>query len=455
MRSKRRRIPDEGLCRWDGDKKVKRRKPFRPAMVLLVCLLLTAVAGCAKSTTTASSSAYSPLIAAWESALAGRDLSTADGLRKAIEAPGPLFAHSPNEKQSFAYEVTEEEGAGVVMWRLVRGADPLGKESWWEHACADVQVEGAHLAPHPVGCRPGVPEEPPGEALPGETADPQGQRPWARPADGDLSSTCDPENTEVVMDQFQASGPREEARLSVRNQGTRSCDLIGTPGIRFQSETGSRVVSPGGGSGEVRLGPGQSSTSTVSWEPESAPPGSRQRVDVTLGSSEPARVQFGYGTTIDPFRLPGGTGRVSAWSSPSEVAAIGDVGAVSTTVAPTCDSQRVSAALTSAQQGYGSASAARVQAEIHVTNDSFLPCRADKISVASERAPGQMSTGEVPEQVILPGGRGAARISWEPTSAPDSRTTWTVDFGGGGDPVPLDQNKAFIPAAAQQITING
>lgn len=433
---------------------MRRWRLLRPATAVLVCLVITGVAGCAKSTTSSIVSTYSPLISAWESALAGRDLRTADSIRTALEAPGPLYALSPNEGE-FAYEMTEGGGTGVVMWRLVHGADPLGKESWWEHACADVQVEGAHLAPHPVGCRPGVPEEPPGEALPGETADPQGQRPWARPADGDLSLTCDPENVEVVMDQFQASGPKEEARLSVRNRGTRSCDLRGTPGIRFQDEGESRVVSLGGGDRVVRLEPGQSSTSMVSWKPDSAPPGSRQRVDVTLGSSEPIRVQFGYGATIDPFRLPSGAGRVGAWSSPTEVTTLGDVGNVPTTVAPTCDSQRFSAALVPARQRIYSASEARVEAGIHITNNSFLPCRVNRIFVANPSAPGQDLTSEIPEQVVLPGKGYTVGISWGPASAPETQATWTVDFGGGGGSVALAQEEMFIPATAQQIEIIG
>ncbi|WP_406018799.1 DUF4232 domain-containing protein [Kocuria rhizophila] len=341
------------------------------------------------------------------------------------------------------------------MWRLVHGADPFEEESWWEHVCANVQVEGAHLKPQPTGCHPGVPDDPPSNALPNEVEHPPSQHPWARPASGDLTFACEPENVEVVIDQLQASGAKDSARLSVRNYGTSSCDLLGTPGIRFQNERESRVVSLGGGTGAVRLEPGQSSTATMSWAPTSEPPGPQQRVDVTLGGIDPIRAQFGYGATSDPLRFPSGTGRVGAWSPPSESAALGDVSRVPAVVAPTCGAQRVSAALAPVDQEEEPATGSRVHAEIRITNHSFLPCRVNQISVMDLSPSGQVVFSEISERVILPGEEYAAKVSWEPASAPGSPTAWSVDFDGGGGPVSLEQQEDFIPTTASQIEIGG
>ena len=396
-----------------------------------------------------------PLLAAWEMAVAGRDLSAPADLRNALEMPGPLFGRDELTGGTFAYEMGSGGESDVVMWRLVHGADPFEEESWWEHACANVQVEGAHLKPQPTGCHPGVPDDPPSNALPNEVEHPPSQHPWSRPANGDLTFACEPENIEVVVDQLQASGAKDSARLSVRNYGTSSCDLLGTPGIRFQNERESRVVSLGGGTGAVRLKPGQSSTATMSWAPTSEPPGPQQRVDVTLGGIDPIRAQFGYGATSDPLRFPSGTGRVGAWSPPSESAALGDVSRVSAVVAPTCGAQRVSAALAPVDQEEEPASGSRVHAEIRITNHSFLPCRVNQISVMDLSPSGQVVFSEISERVILPGEEYAAKISWEPASALGSPTAWTVDFDGGGGPVSLDQQEEFIPTMASQIEIGG
>ena len=418
-------------------------------------MLLMVATGCAPSGARSIDSSYSPLLAAWERAVAGRDLSAPADLRNALEMPGPLFGRDELTGGTFAYEMGSGGESDVVMWRLVHGADPFEEESWWEHACANVQVEGAHLKPQPTGCLPGVPDDPPSNALPNEVEHPPSQHPWSRPANGDLTFACEPENIEVVVDQLQASGAKDSARLSVRNYGTSSCDLLGTPGIRFQNERESRVVSLGGGTGAVRLKPGQSSTATMSWAPMSEPPGPQQRVDVTLGGIDPIRAQFGYGATSDPLRFPSGTGRVGAWSPPSESAALGDVSRVSAVVAPTCGAQRVSAALAPVDQEEEPASGSRVHAEIRITNHSFLPCRVNQISVMDLSPSGQVVFSEISERVILPGEEYAAKISWEPASALGSPTAWTVDFDGGGGPVSLDQQEEFIPTMASQIEIGG
>ena len=418
-------------------------------------MLLMVATGCAPSGARSIDSSYSPLLAAWERAVAGRDLSAPADLRNALEMPGPLFGRDELTGGTFAYEMGSGGESDVVMWRLVHGADPFEEESWWEHACANVQVEGAHLKPQPTGCLPGVPDDPPSNALPNEVEHPPSQHPWSRPANGDLTFACEPENIEVVVDQLQASGAKDSARLSVRNYGTSSCDLLGTPGIRFQNERESRVVSLGGGTGAVRLKPGQSSTATMSWAPTSEPPGPQQRVDVTLGGIDPIRAQFGYGATSDPLRFPSGTGRVGAWSPPSESAALGDVSRVSAVVAPTCGAQRVSAALAPVDQEEEPASGSRVHAEIRITNHSFLPCRVNQISVMDLSPSGQVVFSEISERVILPGEEYAAKISWEPASALGSPTAWTVDFDGGGGPVSLDQQEEFIPTMASQIEIGG
>lgn len=434
---------------------MKCRRLIRLGTAWLVCMLLMVATGCAPSGARSIDSSYSPLLAAWERAVAGRDLSAPADLRNALEMPGPLFGRDELTGGTFAYEMGSGGESDVVMWRLVHGADPFEEESWWEHVCANVQVEGAHLKPQPTGCLPGVPEDPPSNALPNEVEHPPSQHPWSRPANGDLTFACEPENIEVVVDQLQASGAKDSARLSVRNYGTSSCDLLGTPGIRFQNERESRVVSLGGGTGAVRLKPGQSSTATMSWAPTSEPPGPQQRVDVTLGGIDPIRAQFGYGATSDPLRFPSGTGRVGAWSPPSESAALGDVSRVSAVVAPTCGAQRVSAALAPVDQEEEPASGSRVHAEIRITNHSFLPCRVNQISVMDLSPSGQVVFSEISERVILPGEEYAAKISWEPASALGSPTAWTVDFDGGGGPVSLDQQEEFIPTTASQIEIGG
>ena len=434
---------------------MKCRRLIRLGTAWLVCMLLMVATGCAPSGARSIDSSYSPLLAAWERAVAGRDLSAPADLRNALEMPGPLFGRDELTGGTFAYEMGSGGESDVVMWRLVHGADPFEEESWWEHACANVQVEGAHLKPQPNGCLPGVPDDPPSNALPHEVEHPPSQHPWSRPANGDLTFACEPENIEVVVDQLQASGAKDSARLSVRNYGTSSCDLLGTPGIRFQNERESRVVSLGGGTGAVRLKPGQSSTATMSWAPTSEPPGPQQRVDVTLGGIDPIRAQFGYGATSDPLRFPSGTGRVGAWSPPSESAALGDVSRVSAVVAPTCGAQRVSAALAPVDQEEEPASGSRVHAEIRITNHSFLPCRVNQISVMDLSPSGQVVFSEISERVILPGEEYAAKISWEPASALGSPTAWTVDFDGGGGPVSLDQQEEFIPTMASQIEIGG
>ncbi|WP_343232805.1 DUF4232 domain-containing protein [Kocuria rhizophila] len=434
---------------------MKCRRLIRLGTAWLVCMLLMVATGCAPSGARSIDSSYSPLLAAWERAVAGRDLSAPADLRNALEMPGPLFGRDELTGGTFAYEMGSGGESDVVMWRLVHGADPFEEESWWEHACANVQVEGAHLKPQPTGCLPGVPDDPPSNALPNEVEHPPSQHPWSRPANGDLTFACEPENIEVVVDQLQASGAKDSARLSVRNYGTSSCDLLGTPGIRFQNERESRVVSLGGGTGAVRLKPGQSSTATMSWAPTSEPPGPQQRVDVTLGGIDPIRAQFGYGATSDPLRFPSGTGRVGAWSPPSESAALGDVSRVSAVVAPTCGAQRVSAALAPVDQEEEPASGSRVHAEIRITNHSFLPCRVNQISVMDLSPSGQVVFSEISERVILPGEEYAAKISWEPASALGSPTAWTVDFDGGGGPVSLDQQEEFIPTMASQIEIGG
>lgn len=434
---------------------MKCRRLIRLGTAWLVCMLLMVATGCAPSGARSIDSSYSPLLAAWERAVAGRDLSAPADLRNALEMPGPLFGRDELTGGTFAYEMGSGGESDVVMWRLVHGADPFEEESWWEHVCANVQVEGAHLKPQPTGCLPGVPDDPPSNALPNEVEHPPSQHPWSRPANGDLTFACEPENIEVVVDQLQASGAKDSARLSVRNYGTSSCDLLGTPGIRFQNERESRVVSLGGGTGAVRLKPGQSSTATMSWAPTSEPPGPQQRVDVTLGGIDPIRAQFGYGATSDPLRFPSGTGRVGAWSPPSESAALGDVSRVSAVVAPTCGAQRVSAALAPVDQEEEPASGSRVHAEIRITNHSFLPCRVNQISVMDLSPSGQVVFSEISERVILPGEEYAAKISWEPASALGSPTAWTVDFDGGGGPVSLDQQEEFIPTTASQIEIGG
>ncbi|MGR6613016.1 DUF4232 domain-containing protein [Kocuria rhizophila] len=434
---------------------MKCRRLIRLATAWLACMLLMVATGCAPSRARSIDSSYSPLLAAWERGVAGRDLSAPTALRNALEMPGPLFGRDDLTAGRFAYEMGSGGASDVVMWRLVSGADPFEEESWWEHVCANVQVEGAHLKPQPTGCHPGVPDDPPSNALPNEVEHPPSQHPWARPASGDLTFACEPESVEVVIDQLQASGAKDSARLSVRNYGTSSCDLLGTPGIRFQNERESRVVSLGGGTGAVRLKPGQSSTATMSWAPLSEPPGPQQRVDVTLGGIDPIRAQFGYGATSDPLRFPSGTGRVGAWSPPSESAALGDVSRVSAVVAPTCGAQRVSAALAPVDQEEEPASDSRVHAEIRITNHSFLPCRVNQISVMDLSPSGQVVFSEISERVILPGEEYAAKISWEPASAPGSPTVWTVDFDGGGGPVSLDQQEEFIPTMASQIEIEG
>lgn len=434
---------------------MKCRRLIRLGTAWLVCMLLMVATGCAPSGARSIDSSYSPLLAAWERAVAGRDLSAPADLRNALEMPGPLFGRDELTGGAFAYEMGSGGESDVVMWRLVHGADPFEEESWWEHVCANVQVEGAHLKPQPTGCLPGVPDDPPSNALPNEVEHPPSQHPWSRPANGDLTFACEPENIEVVVDQLQASGAKDSARLSVRNYGTSSCDLLGTPGIRFQNERESRVVSLGGGTGAVRLKPGQSSTATMSWAPTSEPPGPQQRVDVTLGGIDPIRAQFGYGATSDPLRFPSGTGRVGAWSPPSESAALGDVSRVSAVVAPTCGAQRVSAALAPVDQEEEPASGSRVHAEIRITNHSFLPCRVNQISVMDLSPSGQVVFSEISERVILPGEEYAAKISWEPASALGSPTAWTVDFDGGGGPVSLDQQEEFIPTTASQIEIGG
>lgn len=434
---------------------MKCRRLIRLATAWLICMLLMVATGCAPSRARLIDSSYLPLLAAWEMAVAGRDLSAPAALRNALKIPGPLFGKDELTGGKFAYEMGSGGESEVVMWRLVSGADPFEEESWWEHVCANVQVEGAHLKPQPTGCHPGVPDDPPLSALLNEVEHPPSQHPWSRPANGDLTFTCEPENIEVVIDQLQASGVKDNARLSVRNYGTSSCDLLGTPGIRFQNERESRVVSLGGGAGTVRLKPGQSSTATMSWAPTSEPPGAQQRVDVTLGGTDPIRAQFGYGAPNDPLRFPSGTARVGAWSTPSKLATLGDVSKVPTVVAPTCGAQRVSAALTPVDQGEEPASSSRVDAEIRITNHSFLPCRVNQISVMDQSPAGQIVFSETSERVILPGEEYAAKISWEPVSAPESPGAWTVDFNGGGGPVSLEQQRMFVPARASHIQIEG
>ncbi|ELU61097.1 hypothetical protein PCS70012_02337, partial [Streptococcus pneumoniae PCS70012] len=68
---------------------------------------------------------------------------------------------------------------------------------------------------------------------------------------------------------------------------------------------------------------------------------------------------------------------------------------------------------------------------------------------------GQIVFSETSERVILPGEEYAAKISWEPVSAPGSPAAWTVDFNGGGGPVSLEQQRMFVPARASHIQIEG
>ena len=101
------------------------------------------------------------------------------------------------------------------------------------------------------------------------------------------------------------------------------------------------------------------------------------------------------------------------------------------------------------------ASGSQVHAEIRITNHSFLPCRVNQISVMDLSPSGQVVFSEISERVILPGEEYAAKVSWEPASAPGSPTAWSVDFDGGGGPVSLEQQEDFIPTTASQIEIGG
>lgn len=418
----------------------------------VACAVLFTVSGCSDFSSSRDLRDFDPLVAQWERELAGRDLSSTASLAAALDAPMPRMAADLAHSGAFAYQVLSHDEPTVAMWGFMGGAEPLGPEDRWVHACAIVRIENAHFAPVLVKCPRDMAEVPPIDALP--QGDPVAEVPWAPSGSADLSHACEASQVEMVVDQFTSMGPHDEARLSARNTGDLSCDIIRTPGLRIHAGGHPRVVSPGGGSQVTRLLPGQSTQARLRWRPTATVDDPHQFLEATLGRSDPIFVQFGYGATGGPFRLSAGDMTVSTWSAPLWSASRGDEGTV-TTVAPTCDAGRVTAVLEPSESGSNVDSETAWKAVLRINNPSYLPCRVNRVTMASVNPSRHLFSLGIRETFVPVGGEIRILIGWNTEAEGPALEELMVAFAGRTGRIPVRQAKASIPAGATQFSVTG
>lgn len=262
----------------------------RPRARLAAVLAALSLVGCSSHTFVDDMDGYQPLVRAWEEQAAGADLSALGAVAEVLN-PADFRVDHPELWGDFQYRVLsdQEDDPTVALWMARSGADPFEPEVVHEHTCATLRIQNHRFVLESSGCPGDVPASPPAEDDLPPIVPAQGQPSWAKPGSGGLADVCLPDAVEVVADQLTTAGHVDQLRLSVRNVADGPCDVAGTPGLRLSSGREARVLSRGGGAQRVRLQPGESTITTLSWRPTSGGTGQPQTLEVTTGLGDAVR----------------------------------------------------------------------------------------------------------------------------------------------------------------------
>lgn len=437
----------------------------RPMARLAAVLAALSLVGCSSHTFVDDMDGYQPLVRAWEEQAAGADLSALGPVAEVLN-PADFRVDHPELWGDFQYRILSDQGDDptVALWMARSGADPFEPEVVHEHTCATLRVQDHRFVLESSGCPGDVPASPPAEDDLPPIVPAQGQRPWAKPGTGDLTNVCSAGEVEVVADQLTTSGNVDQLRLSVRNMTDRPCDVAGTPGLRLTTGRDARVLSRGGGAQRVRLRPGESTTTSLSWRPTSGGADQPQILEVTTGLGDAVRARFGYGTPRRAFHLQSGGIKVAPWSAPTTQVSLGDVGRVTQFVAPTCQPDALTAALSPAHSSSEEqTNPNRGGATLTITNNSYLPCQLEHVwlrttSDQTSRATASPQTSSwspvstnLRDRLWLPGQRRDLQLRWTTRgTAPSAR----VELGWASGRVPVRSDGAQMPAAVTDVELH-
>lgn len=437
----------------------------RPMARLAAVLAALSLLGCSSHTFVDDMDGYQPLVRAWEEQAAGADLSALGAVADVLD-PAVFRVDHPQLWADYQYRVLPDQGDAptVALWMARSGADPFEPEVVHEHTCATVRVQDHRFVLESSGCPGDVPASPPAEDDLPPIVPAQGQPSWAKPGSGGLAGVCSAGEVEVVADQLTTSGNVDQLRLSVRNMTDRPCDVAGTPGLRLTTGRDARVLSRGGGAQRVRLRPGESTTTSLSWRPTSGEADQPQTLEVTTGLGDAVRARFGYGTPRRPFHLESGDMTVAPWSAPTTQVSLGDVGRVTQFVAPTCQPDALTAALS---PGHSSSDEQtdpnRGGATLTISNNSYLPCQLDHLWLRTtsdqparsthspQPSPMTPVSTNLPDRLWLPGQRRDLQLRWTTSgTAPSAR----VELGWASGRVPVRSDGAQMPAAVTVVELH-
>ncbi|MGO4957932.1 DUF4232 domain-containing protein [Luteococcus sp. Sow4_B9] len=436
----------------------------RPRARLAAVLAALSLVGCSSHTFVDDMDGYQPLVRAWEEKAAGADLSAPGAVAEVLD-PAVFRVDHPQLWDDFQYRVLPDQGdePTLALWMARTGADPFEPEVVHEHACAAVRVQDHRFVLEGTDCPADTPTTPPAEDDLSPVVPAQGQRPWAKPGTGDLTHVCPAGEVEVVADQLSTAGNFDELRMSVRNVTDSPCDVVGSPGLRLITGGEARVLSRGGGAQRVRLQPGESTTTTLSWRPTSGGVDQPQTLEVTTGRVDAVQVHFGYGTPRRPFHLESGGITVVPWSAPTTQVSLGDVGRVTQFVAPTCQPDALTAALSPVHSSSDEqTNPNRGGATLAISNNSYLPCQLDHLWLrTTSDQPAQSTHSPQPspmtpvstnlrDRLWLPGQRRELQLRWTTsTTAPFAR----IWLGWTAGKVPVHSRGAQMPATVTNVEL--
>lgn len=155
---------------------------------------------------------------------------------------------------------------------------------------------------------------------------------------------------------------------------------------------------------------------------------------------------------------------VAPWSAPTTQVSLGDVGRVTQLVAPTCQPDALTAALS---PGHSSSDEQtdpnRGGATLTISNNSYLPCQLDHLWLRTTSDQPARSTHSPQPSPMTPVSTNLRDRLWLPGQRRDLQLRWTtsgtapsarVELGWASGRVPVRSDGAQMPAAVTDVELH-